>query len=115
MKAAMATAAVNTANAASDPWLVYPHIVKQPGYCGGKATIEDTRVRVVDVAFLHKSGKPVSEILVEYAHLSPAQVHAAIAYYYDHVDEIEATLAEDESAEAEHEQKKAEYLRNKAR
>lgn len=29
--------------------LVYAHIVKQPGYCGGKAAIDDTRVRVNDV------------------------------------------------------------------
>ena len=110
----MATVPAVNPTSAPDPRLVYPHIVKVPGYCGGKATIEDTRVRVVDVAFQHKCGKTVAEILAEYEYLTPAQVHAAIAYYYDHVDEIEATLAEDDKAEAEHEQKKAAYLSRKS-
>lgn len=105
--AVMATAATNLGSAAS-PWLVYPHVVKEPGYCGGKAAIDGTRVCVVDVAFMHKCGKTVTEILDEYDRLTPAQVHAAIAYYYDHVDEIEATLAEDLQ---EYERQKAEFRR----
>jgi hypothetical protein len=47
---------------------------------------------------------------VEYPDLSLAQVHAALTYYYDHVDEIEAEFAEDEGWEEEHERRKAEYL-----
>ena len=86
MKLAMATAAK----------LVYAHIVKEPGYCGGKAAIDNTRVRVMNVAFLWKTGKTVEEIREGYPDLSPAQVHAALSYYYDHVDEIEADLERDE-------------------
>ena len=109
MGAVMATAAANPTTTA-DPWLVYPHVVKEPGYCGGKATIDGTRVRVVDVAFMHQCGKTVAEILDSYDRLSPAQVYAAIAYYYDHADEIEATLAADDQ---EYERQKAEYQRRK--
>ena len=79
----------------------YPHIVKEPGYCGGKASIENTRVRVNNVAFLHKQGRTPSEILVEYPDLSLAQIHAALTYYYDHQQEIEAELAESERVFAE--------------
>jgi hypothetical protein len=34
--------------------------------------------------------------------LTLAQIHAALAYYYDHKDEIEASFAEDEKVEDEH-------------
>lgn len=86
MSLAMATAAK----------LVYAHIVKEPGYCGGKAAIDHTRVRVMNVVFLWKAGKTVEEIRTCYPDLSSAQVHAALSYYYDQVDEIDAELEHDE-------------------
>ncbi len=90
--------------------VVYPHIVKEPGSCGGKAAIDRTRVRVNNVVFLHKQGKTTDEILVEYPDLMPAQVHAALTYYYDHQDEIEAELAAEEGSDERHERRKAEAL-----
>lgn len=74
----------------------YPHIVKQPGYCGGKGAIDNTRIRVNNVVFLHKQGHSPEKIREVYTDLSPAQVHAALVYYYDHPAEIEAELAADE-------------------
>jgi uncharacterized protein (DUF433 family) len=76
--------------------VTYPHIVKEPGYCGGRAAIDNTRIRVSNVVFLHEQGKTPSEILVEYPSLSLAQIHAALTYYYDHKEEIEAEFAEGE-------------------
>ena len=38
----------------------------------------------------------VEEILQEYPHLRPADVHDALAYAYEHADEIEADLAADD-------------------
>ena len=38
---------------------------------------------------------PVARICENYG-LTPAEVHAAWAFYYDHQDEIEQTLADDE-------------------
>ena len=46
--------------------------------------------------------------------LSLAQVYAALAYYYDHTEEIEASFAEEDKAEEEHERKRAEYLERRA-
>jgi len=77
--------------------IAYPHVVKTPGVCGGRARIEGTRVRVYNVAFLHKDGATDDKIREAYADLTPAQIHAALAYYYDNRDEIDAELAEDES------------------
>ncbi len=48
-------------------------------------------------------------MLEEYP-LSLAQVHAALAYYYDHQDEIESYIREDEAWDDEYERDKAEFL-----
>jgi hypothetical protein len=40
----------------------------------------------------------VEEIVQQYAPLKPADVHDALAYAYDHLDEIEADLANDDEA-----------------
>lgn len=88
----------------------YPHIVKEADYCGGKAAIDNTRVRVNNVIFLHKEGRSPDQIREVYPDLSLAQVHGALVYYYDHPAEIDAELAEDEGWAQEHERRKAEYL-----
>jgi uncharacterized protein (DUF433 family) len=90
--------------------LVYPYIVKEEGYCGGKAAIGNTRVRVNNVVFLHKQGRTAEQIIVEYPDLNLAQVHSALAYYYDHQDEIDAELARDEGADERYERRRAEAL-----
>ena len=73
----------------------YPHIEKTPGVCGGKACIDGTRIRVLDIVGLRQRGFEPEEMLNMYAvPLSLAQVHAALAYYYDHPDEIEASIRE---------------------
>ena len=43
--------------------------------------------------------------------LSLAQIHAALAYYYDNADEIDASFVESERWEAEYKRERAEYLR----
>jgi uncharacterized protein (DUF433 family) len=95
--------------------VVYPYIVKEEGYCGGKAAIGATRVRVNNLVHLHKLGRTAQEILVEYPDLSLAQIHSALAYYYDHQDEIEAELAQDEGADEPYERRKAEALARRGR
>ena len=97
------------------PTLVsHPHVVKQANYCGGKASIDDTRIRVMNVVFLHKQSKSEAEILETYPDLSRAQVYAALTYYYDHVDEIEAELRADEAAAARYQQERTADLRRRA-
>jgi len=97
------------------PTLVsHPHVVKQADYCGGKASIDDTRIRVMNVVFLHKQSKSEAEILETYPDLSRAQVYAALTYYYDHVDEIEAELRADEAAAARYQQERTADLRRRA-
>ena len=95
--------------------IVYPHIVKEPGYCGGKAAIDHTRVRVNNVAWLAKRGLTPQQVLEHYPDLTLAQVHAALAYYYDNRDEIEAELAAEDQAADDFERRKAELLAKRGR
>ncbi|WP_295881873.1 DUF433 domain-containing protein [uncultured Thiohalocapsa sp.] len=71
-----------------------PHIAISPGTAGGQPHIEGRRVKVRDVAFQHEYlGRAVDEIATE-LDLTLAEVHAALAYYFDHRDEIEQTIAD---------------------
>jgi uncharacterized protein (DUF433 family) len=89
----------------------YPHISKTPGVCGGKACIDGTRIRVMDIVCLEREGyRPEQMLNVFAAPLTLAQVHAALSYYYDHPGEIEASFAEDLRVEEAIERARAEHL-----
>lgn len=88
----------------------HPHIVKRPGYCGGKAAISNTRVRVNSIASLHRAGRTPLEMLEAYPHLTLEQVYAALAYYHEHAAEIEAELQAESDFAAGHEARKAAFL-----
>ena len=63
----------------------HTHIVKTPGTCGGRARIDGHRIRVQDVAIEYEwQGLSPEEMCHEHPGLTLAQVHAALAYYYDH-------------------------------
>jgi uncharacterized protein (DUF433 family) len=76
--------------------VVYSHITKNPEVCGGRATIDGTRIRVLDVWSLKRRGLSPERMIEEYP-LTPAQVHAALSYAYENLAEIEAAEAEDEA------------------
>jgi len=88
----------------------YAHIVKRPGYCGGKAAIEKARIRVNNIASLLKQGKAPEQMIEAYPHLTMAQVHGALVYYYDHTEEIDAEIERDQGRYERHLRAKAEYL-----
>jgi uncharacterized protein (DUF433 family) len=92
---------------------VYSHITKDPDVCGGKACIDGTRIRVVDIVSLKRQGYDPEHMREAYPSLNLAQIHAALSYYYEHPEEIEASFAEDRGWEAEHERAKAEHLGSK--
>jgi uncharacterized protein (DUF433 family) len=67
----------------------YEHILADPALCGGLAHVAGSRVRVIDIVALHERGLAPEEILDSYEHLSLGQIHAALAYFYDHPDAVE--------------------------
>lgn len=81
------------------PKLDYRNIEKDPARCGGQPVVAGTRIRVATVLACYRQGMRIEEIIQQYSHLKPADVHDALAYAYDHLDEIEADLAADDEAE----------------
>lgn len=68
----------------------YPHITWNDN---STPCIDDTRHRVIDIAADHLvHGYSAMQIVDQYPDLTPAQVHTALAYYYDHQDEINSAL-----------------------
>ena len=73
------------------------HIAITPGTCGGKPRIAGHRIRVEDVVVWHeRMGLSADEIVSRYPQLNHAQVDAALAYYYDHREHIDAQMKADE-------------------
>lgn len=66
------------------------HIEMRPSAIHGqKACIVGTRISVQDIYVWHElMGKSPDQIILEYPFLTLAQVHSALAYYYDHADAI---------------------------
>ena len=71
------------------------HIELTPDTAGGKPRIRGRRITVQDVAIWHERlGRGADAIAAEYD-LTLADVYAALAYYFDHREEIDRRIAED--------------------
>ncbi len=69
------------------------HISIDPQICGGKPHISGHRITVQQIATWHERlGQSVDDIATEYD-LSLSDVHAALAYYFDHREAIDRSLA----------------------
>jgi uncharacterized protein (DUF433 family) len=77
------------------------NIERVPDRCGGQAVVTGTRIRVSIILAFYRRGMTVEEIVEQYPHLRPADVHDALAYAYDHPEEIDADMAADEEAAAQ--------------
>ena len=73
------------------------HIEVMPTVRGGKPHLTGTRITVDDVVVMHyRLGQSLEEIAGKYD-LSLAAVYSAMAYYYDHRDEIDRRVQEDQA------------------
>lgn len=77
------------------------HIVSTPNVCGGRPRIDGTRIRVIDIVDAYEDPDPNNrwdiDRIVEEFEVTPAQIHAALAYYHDHRDEIDQAMKDDEA------------------
>ena len=74
------------------------HIEIVQGAGGPKPRILGHNIRVVDVVgWYEKLGMSVPEILEQFPTITAADVHAALAYYWDHKDEIDQKMADDDA------------------
>jgi uncharacterized protein (DUF433 family) len=68
------------------------NIVQDSEHSDGAPTIEGTGIRVKDVAVAYEhSGYEPDEIRELYPDLSLGDVHQALAYYYDNIDDFRST------------------------
>jgi uncharacterized protein (DUF433 family) len=89
------------------------HIEATPGVMGGKPRIAGRRITVEDIAVWHvRMGQSVQEIASEYD-LTPGDVHAALAYYFDHRAEIDEAMRKGEEAIEKLRQETPSLLRQK--
>jgi uncharacterized protein (DUF433 family) len=72
--------------------VISEHIVITPG----KPRIANHRIKVQDVVIWHEEmGLSPQEIVNRYSMLTLADVHSALAYYYDHQEMIQQHIKED--------------------
>ena len=74
----------------------HPHVSQTPGVCGGRPVVQGTRIPVKTLVGYHRMGYSPAEILAGFPDLTPAQLHDALSYYYDHQAEIDADMETDE-------------------
>ncbi len=69
----------------------YPHIVKENGEPARLESHPRTRVAMLVMDYLGR-GLGAEDIVRHYPYLKLAEVHAAMAYYHDHAQEIDAEI-----------------------
>jgi len=72
-------------------------ILATPGVCGGKPRINGRRITVQIIVQYYVHGQRSIGEIVEAFNLSEADVFAALNYYYEHREEIEAAIREEEA------------------
>ncbi|WP_424014105.1 DUF433 domain-containing protein [Halorubrum xinjiangense] len=74
-------------------------IVRDSDHSDGAPTVEETGIRVKDVASASEhSGYSPDEITQLYPDLTLGDVHRALAYYYDHIDDFRSSSSGPASA-----------------
>ena len=92
---------------------ILAHVAATPEVAGGKPRIAGHRITVQDIAVWHERlGLSADEIATEYG-LSLADVYAALAYYYDHREEIDQAIRADQEFIAALRQRSPSKLRAK--
>ncbi|MDF0676427.1 MAG: DUF433 domain-containing protein [Nitrospira sp.] len=74
------------------------YVHKDLGVCGGEPVIAGTRIPVRLIYQRTQNGDNVETIRQAYPNLTPAQVHDALSYAYDHLAEIEQEIQREAKA-----------------
>ena len=80
------------------------HIEVSEDLRGGKPRVAGRRIAVEDIVAMHLYHGQTIQYIIDNYKLTPAQVYAALTYYYDHRDQIDQSLTDGV----------AQYERNKA-
>ncbi|MCS3824323.1 DUF433 domain-containing protein [Salinibacter ruber] len=80
---------------------MYEYIARREEVLGGEPIIQGTRTPVRAIVEEWRRGTPPEEIPEGMPHLTLAQVFAALAYFSDHRDEINAQIERNRISEAQ--------------
>ena len=73
-------------------------IKKSKAISGGSPVIKGTRTRVIDIGIeFEYFGMSPDEIIRAHPHISLAQVHEALSYFYKHIKDMREKIKKDES------------------
>jgi uncharacterized protein (DUF433 family) len=91
-------------------------IVSTPGTCGGKPRIAGHRITVKHILMCHqRGGQSPDEIVSDYPSLTLSDVYAALAYYFDHKEQIDADIKADDEQWTEVERQNPDRLTDRLR
>ena len=76
----------------------YPHIATSPRILNGVPVIKGTRIAVRTIAGYYQLGMTPDEILQSLPHLTQAELHAALTYYFDHQKAIDRDMKQNADA-----------------
>ena len=89
------------------------HVTQTPGVRGGKPRIAGRRITVQNIVLWHERlGINADEIAAEHD-LTLADIHAALAYYFDHRQELDQAIEQSEAFVEALRQKQPSKLRTK--
>ena len=77
--------------------ILAPHVAVDPEVRGGRPFIDGTGITIDHIVREREAARWSVEEIAEAHDLSLAQVYAALAYYWDHKQELDRRMAEDEA------------------
>ena len=76
----------------------HPHIIRIEGHQGGEPMVRSAHVTVRTIVEQSRLGTTPEELVAGHPPMTLAEVYDALSYYYDHTDEMEQIIAENNAA-----------------
>ena len=77
---------------------VHPYIVKIEGHQGGEPMVRSAQVTVRTIVEQSRIGTTPLEFVQDHPPMTLAEFYDALSYYYDHTEEMEQIIAENNAA-----------------
>jgi len=75
----------------------HPYVTVDLQIKKGTPVIVGTRTKIMDIAIRYEfGGMTPDEIIEQFPHLTLAQIHDALSYYYEHKSELDETYKKDQ-------------------
>lgn len=76
----------------------HPYVTIDPRTGKDNPVVKETRIKVMDIALRYELlGMTPDQIVEQFPHLTLAQVHDALSYYYEHKNELDRADRKDQA------------------